>query len=204
MAVIVAKTGKTTFTTVSAKLHVFAVFPGGSDVPLFAVKNRGYAKVQTSWENAMVPGYKEDFGRWATTTFNVPDGAIFRINAYRSGRSGNERGASAGVYFMVESTGALMEVRMQLPPHRKLNVTEAFVQWRGHVLELDDLPTHGIVIPPTFRRIYTPASVREVLQTTMVEPPLVTVPVKRTETVLIGGEKKKVRVSRTRRKLSLD
>lgn len=203
-------TGHETFPSQSAKVHVFSsptreVPSNGSEIHVLAalqLSERRLRRNGSSQTFQIAPGYRDELGRWTRSVIDAPEGALFKIYAYRN-TSWNTRTVHANQYIVMRENAAYRRIRISLSGAPNATFTHAEVKGRFDMLSMEDAIALGAVVRPQFAHHFAPNNVGLLMEVTELEPEVRSRP--QVETVVIqttpDAEPVEVRRRRTGRQM---
>lgn len=143
---IQTKTGQEWHTSYGAKGYVFVVGEDGKEKHIHEAPQA--RKTDIDWQEVQ----RGKHGKWAITTYEIPEGTILKLFAVGTWRNKVNEGGSQ--YFVVDSTAPYIQATGGDYDGRGGRL-------RGNVrpLSLEDVADMGIEIPADFKRYYKPGKI---------------------------------------------
>lgn len=171
-------TGNENFSNSSAKVHVFykpsRAFPGNEMFLGQMAKAGGYGhNVSThgpvSFVSAAQGMRMEIVGKWATQTFNVPDGMIIKVFGWRQSRG---LAVSAIALLKARSTAAMNRLSVQLTGNERATYAYANIEGRFDVLTPEQAVAEGCKFTPLEIKQLDPVALQRLFSITVMDAEL--------------------------------
>lgn len=167
---LTAITGSETWQGWSAKVHLFHSPRRGQGREVHIgiaardpANNISYAQQGTA---ALArPGMRAELGQWTNSTFDVPEGEVFKLFAQRS--SGPVR--QANMFLQTRGEAALQRVVVRLSTHPQAAYSAVHIQGRFDLLSWEQARDMGIVVLPQFRPHFEPSVASRMFEVQVVE-----------------------------------
>lgn len=178
---ITCTTGNENLEAAAAKSFTFHVLPNVAEArdaeqSIFrASRDAGRPGVTlhgaSQWHDA-VPGFRDEFGKWSTTTYDVRPGEVLKVFGQRKlATQGPGRLLNASVYFQVQDYAPLVRMTMATTGDPRCAFTSVVsIEGRLQVLMPEDLRGLGINVCPAFRPQMDPDVVSTVFCAVELEP----------------------------------
>lgn len=177
---ITTTTGNENFERSSAKHWVFLsrpeMRPGGFyetvETHLFAAARStsvtGVSRVSNNQVFPAAPGLIEEFGKWGTTTYDVPPETVLKIFGMRKGSQRVPPDLNAAVLVQVHPDAPMTRVTLPLSGDPRAQFSEVSTEGRFWVLSLEE--AQALNIRPKFAHYFRPENREALFRIEELEP----------------------------------
>ena len=212
MLLLEAMTGEETFDTGNAKVQVFAVpckvyNSFNRDLAIQLGAQSGDVPVQYQQKgpeiNAYQEVYRNDLGKWVSSSYRVQEGAIFQIWARRGAMHGGEC-VTAAQYIRMRENAAYREVRCRLTGHPKARFQHAIIKGCFDLLTPEQAIARGVQVNKIFLGNFDQRNVDRIMEFKELQAQKESAQIVRERVMQRGNEKVIIRKTRKARALKLD
>jgi hypothetical protein len=206
--IITATTGTETFSTGSAKSHIFVVpsRPGQKEVHI-GIAGRQGGDVRLISQPSRIPcapGYRPEMGEWTTGSYEVAENTVLKVFAYRSAASFGAMRTQANLLLRVRSQAAFLKIGTILTGAPNACLTRAWLEGRFDILTLDQARNMGLNIPATFGGSFDEVQARRAFEIVTMDSEIATAPrIEVQQVTNTQGEEVEIRVANRRRALDI-
>jgi hypothetical protein len=157
MSIIQTTTGNSNFPDGSAKVFVFHTpTPGhvgkGKETNLY--QSQVGERVGQSITVPAASRYVDEYGKWTTSSFQIPDGALLKIYGQRQGQWLTER-LIAQTFIQARDGAAYRRITIDLIDWVHADVTQVTIEGRFDLVTLHEALGLGATVPDHFTRYFT-------------------------------------------------
>ncbi len=212
MLLLEVMTGEETFDTGNAKTQVFAVpckifnsfdrefvidhAARSGDVPV-QIQNRG-APISAYQET-----FRDDLGKWATSSYRVSEGMIFKVWTRRGAMHGGQC-VTASQYIRMRDGAAYREIKCLLTGHPKARYQHSTIKGCFDLITPEQAKSRGVQVNEVFRSLFDARCVSRLMEFKILQAERESAQIVRERVIQRGAEKVIVRKARKARALKLD